>query len=105
MYPTRDCAISVLTLRSTSTSSRIHQTMVDSWYCLDPVVLERMSQVSKRSEVVFINGAPSTPLLAGTSHVPRGLTEIAEAKQVRKTNQNGILYHFKKQVQKSILTC
>ena len=72
MYPTRDCAISVLTLRSTSTSSRIHQTMVDSWYCLDPVVLERMSQVSKRSEVVFINGAPSTPLLAGNVACPAG---------------------------------
>jgi len=34
--------------------------MVDAWYSLDPVVPERMSQVSKRSEVVYINGAPST---------------------------------------------
>ena len=50
-----------------------------------------MSQVSKRSEVVYINGAPSTPsyllalaLLRELSHVPRGLTEIAEAKHVQK---------------------
>ena len=75
--------------------------MVDSLYCLDLVILERMSQVSKRSEVVYINGAPSTPgyLLARLrelAHVPRGLTEIAEAKQIRKTNQSGILYQFKK---------
>jgi len=39
--------------------------------------------VSKRLEVVYINGAPSTPgyllaLLMELSHVPRGLTEIAE---------------------------
>jgi len=65
--------------------------------------------VSKRSEVVHINGAPSTPgylleLLQELSQVPRGLTEIAEAKQVRKTNQSGIMYHFKKRVRKSILT-
>ena len=39
----------------------MRQTMVDSCYCLDPVVSERMSQVSKRSKVVYINGAPSTP--------------------------------------------
>jgi len=48
--------------------------------------------VSKRSEDVYINGAPSTPgnllaLLQELSHVPRGLTEIADAKQVRKTNE------------------
>jgi len=77
--------------------------------------------VSKRSEVVYVNGAPSTPidwccfyyflrnsyllaLLRERLHVPRGLTEIAEAKQVRKTNQSGILYQFKKRVRKSILT-
>jgi len=65
--------------------------------------------VSKRLVVVYINGAPSTPgyLLAlprELSHVPRGLTEIAEAKQVRKTNQSGILYQLKKRVGKSILT-
>jgi len=79
--------------------------MVDS----DPVVPERMSQVSKRSEVVYINGAPSTPgyllaLLRELSHVARDLTEIAEAKQVRKTNLSSILYQFKKRVRKSILT-
>jgi len=44
--------------------------------------------VSKRSEVVCINGAPLTPgyllaLLQELLHVLRGLTEIAEAKQVR----------------------
>jgi len=52
-----------------------------------------------------MNGAPSTPgyLLARLrelSHVPRGLTEIAEAKQVRKTNQTGTLYQSKKRGQK-----
>ena len=65
--------------------------------CLDTVVPERTSQVSKRSEVVCINGAPSTPgyllaLLWKLSHVPRGLTEIVEAKQPPKTNQSGILH-------------
>jgi len=65
--------------------------------------------MSKPSEVVYINGAPSTPgyllaLLRELSHVPRGLTEMAEAKQVRKTNQSGILCQFKKRVRKSILT-
>jgi len=65
--------------------------------------------VSKRSEVVYINGAPSTPgyllsLLRELLNVPRGLTESAEAKQVRKTNHSGILYQFKKMVRKSILT-
>ena len=63
--------------------------MVDSWYSLDPVVPERMSQVLKRSEVVYINSAPSTPgylltLLRERSHVSRGLTEIAEANRYEK---------------------
>jgi len=75
----------------------LRQTMVDSWCCIDPVVPERMSQVLKRSEVVYINGAPSThgyllALLRELSHVPRGLTEIAGTKQVRKTNQGDLLY-------------
>jgi len=79
----------------------LRQTMVDSYNCLDPVVPERLSQVSKQSEVVYMNGAPSTPgyllaLLRELSHVPRGLTEIAEAKQVRKTNQSGICIISKK---------
>ena len=40
-----------------------------------------------------MNGALLTPgyLLRELSHVPRGLTEIAQAKQVRKTNQTSIL--------------
>ena len=47
-----------------------------------------MSQVSRRSEVAYINGVPSTPgylvtILWELSHVPRGLTAIAEAKQVQ----------------------
>ena len=63
--------------------------MVDSLYCLDRVVPEGMSQVSRRSEDAYINGAPSTSghllaLLREQSYVPRGLTEIAEANQVRK---------------------
>ena len=57
--------------------------------------------MSKRSEVVYINGAPSKPgyllaLLQELSHVPRDLPEIAEAKHIRKTNQTGILYQFQK---------
>jgi len=48
-----------------------------------------------------MNGAPSTPgyllaLLRELSHVPRGLTEIAQATQVCKTNQTSTLYQFKK---------
>ena len=66
-----------------------------------------MSQVSRRSEVG--NGALSTPgyllaLLRELSHVPRGLTENAEAKQVRKTNRTDFLYQIGKMVRKSILT-
>jgi len=62
-----------------------------------------MSQVLKRSEAVYINGAPSTPtyllaLLRELSHVPQDFAEIAEAEQVRKTNQSGILYQLKKRV-------
>jgi len=65
--------------------------------------------VSKRSEFVYKYGAPSTPgyllaFLRELLHVPRGLAKIAEAKQVRKMNQSGILYQFKKRVGKSILT-
>jgi len=50
---------------------------------------------------VYINDAPSTPsyllaLLQELLHIPRGLTEIAEAKQVRKTNQSGICTSPKK---------
>ena len=61
--------------------------------------------MSRRSEVAYINGAPSTPgyllaVLRELSHVPRGLTEIAEVKQVQKTNQSGIVYQFKKRGKK-----
>jgi len=75
--------------------------MVDTLHCLYPVVPEGMSQVSRRSEVAYINGTPSTPgyllaLLQEHAHDPGGITEIAQAKQVQKTNQSGILYHFKK---------
>ena len=66
-----------------------------------PVLPERMSQVSKRLEVVYINGAPSTPgyllaLVRELWYVLRGLTEIAEAKQVRKPNHSGILVPVQK---------
>ena len=76
---------------------RLRQTMVDSWYFLDRFVPEGMSQVSRWSEV----GNISTPvylvaLLWELSHVPRGLTENAEAKQVRKTNRTDILYQIEK---------
>jgi len=52
-----------------------------------------------------INIALSTPgfllaLLWELSHFPQGLTENAEAKQVRKMNQTDILYHIRKMVRK-----
>jgi len=83
--------------------------MVDSCYCLDQVVPERMSQVLRRSEVVYINGAPSTPgyllaLLRELSQCPRALTDITKPKQARKMNLTSFLYQFKKKVGKSILT-
>jgi len=59
-----------------------------------------MSQVSRRLEVAT-NSALSTSgyllaLLRDLSHVPRGLTENAEAKQVRKMNRTDILYQIGK---------
>ena len=53
--------------------------------CLDPIVPEGMSQVSRRSEFVYINSAPSTPgyLLAlqrELSQCPRALTYEAGTK-------------------------
>jgi len=77
--------------------------MVDSLYHLDRVVPEGMSQVSRRLEVGNHNSALLTPgyllaLLRELSHVPRGLTEIAQAKQLRKTNQTSILYPIAKRV-------
>jgi len=79
----------------------LRQTIVDSWYCLDRVVPEGMSQVSRQSEVAYINGAPSTPgyllaLLRELSQCPRALTEITKPKQARKTNLTHCLYQFKK---------
>jgi len=61
--------------------------MVDAEYCVDLVVPEKMSQVSRRSYFAYIYSVPSTPgylmaLLWELSHVPRGLAEIPEAKQV-----------------------
>ena len=66
-----------------------------------------MSQVSRRSEVGNHKRRSSTPgyllaLLRELAHVPRGLTENAEAKQVRKTNRTDILYQIGKMVRKSI---
>ena len=68
-----------------------------------------MSQVSDDRRSGTINGALSTPgyllaLLRELSHVPRGLAENAEAKEVRKTNRTDILYQIGKMVRKSILT-
>jgi len=56
-----------------------------------------------------MNGALSTPgyllaLLRELSHVPQGLAENAEARQVQKTNRTDILYQIGKMVQKSIIT-
>jgi len=45
----------------------LRETMVDSWYCIDPVVLERMSQVSKRLVAVHKRRALNTRLSSGTS--------------------------------------
>jgi len=57
--------------------------MVDSWYCLDRVVPEDMSQVSRRSEVgnhtrrtFNIRLGYLLALLRGLSQVPRALPEI-----------------------------
>jgi len=50
----------VSTSRGGTGARCVRPCMVDSWYCLDPVVPERMSQASKRSEIVYINGAPPT---------------------------------------------
>ena len=66
-----------------------------SWYCLDRVVPVEISQVSRRFEVGN-NGGLVTPsylltLLRELLRVLRGLTYIAWANQVRKTNKSGIL--------------
>jgi len=76
---------------------------------MDRVVPEGLSQFSRRSEVAYINGAPSTPgfllaLLRELSQCPWALTEITKPKQVRKMNLTHFLYQFKKRVGKSILT-
>ena len=60
----------------------MRQTMVDSCYCLDRGVPEGMSQVSRLSEVAYINSAPSTPgyllaLLRELSQCPRALETLA----------------------------
>jgi len=60
--------------------------MIDSNYCLDWVVPEGISQVSRRSEVGNHKQRTFTPgyllaLLRELSHVPRGLPKIAWAKQ------------------------
>jgi len=83
--------------------------MVDSCYCLDRGVPEGMSQVSRLSEVAYINSAPSTPgyllaLLRELSQCPRALTEITVSQQVRQMNLTRVWYQFKKSVGKSILT-
>jgi len=75
--------------------------MVVSWYCLDRVVLEGMSQVSRRSEVAYIDGSLSTPgylltLLRELSQCPRALTETTKLKQVRKMNMTHFLDQLKK---------
>jgi len=79
----------------------LRQTMVDSWYCLDRVVPELMSQVSRWLEVAYINSVPSTPgyllaLLRELSQCLRALTEITKPKQVRKMNLTRFWYQFKK---------
>jgi len=83
--------------------------MVDPCYSLDRVVPEGMSQVLRRSEVAYLNGAPSTPgyllaLLRELSQCQRALTEITKPEQVRKMNLTHFLYQFKEMVGKSILT-
>jgi len=80
---------------------KLHQTIVDSWFCVDCFVPEGMSQVSSPSEVGndksrILNTRLSCGTSAGPLHVPRGLTEIAEAKQERKTKWAGVLTISKK---------
>jgi len=60
-----------------------------------------MSQVSRQSEVAYINSAPSTPgyllaLLRELSQCPWALAVITKSKQVQKMNLTSILYQFKK---------
>jgi len=75
--------------------------MVGSWHCVDRVVSEAMSQVSRRSEVGnhkwrTLNTRLSSALLQELSHIQRDLQEIIDPKQVRKTNRTGILYRIQK---------
>ena len=73
-------------------------------FLMDRFVPEGMSQVWRRLDVGnhgIVNGALSTPgyllaLLRELSQVSRGLADIAEGQQVRKTNRIGILYQIKK---------
>ena len=63
--------------------------MGDSLHCLYWVVPEGMSQVSRRSEVVYINGAPSTPgyllaLLRELSQCPRPLQKLPNPSRYEK---------------------
>jgi len=80
---------------------KLRQTMVDSLYCLDRVIPEGRSHVSRRSEVGnhnrrTLNLAPGCLLahLRELSHVLGGLKEIIGSKQVRKTKRTGILYQI-----------
>ena len=87
----------------------MRQNMVDSLCCLDRVVPEGMSQVSRRLEVGnhkrrTLNTRLSSGTSAGTFACPAGPYRNLQAKQVRKTNQTSILYPTKKRVRKSIFT-
>jgi len=84
--------------------------MVDSWCCLDLVVLEGMSQVSRRSEVGNHNqrilyNQPSSGTSAGTFECPAGPYRNCKGEA---GTEKGPKWHFvpdqEKRVRKSILT-
>jgi len=84
---------------------KLRQTMVDSWYCLDRVVPEGISQVSKRSEVGNIkrrslNNQLSSGTSAGTFAVSAGPYQS----RYEKRTLTCFWYHFKKRVGNSIIT-
>lgn len=73
------------TIRREKYWGRLRQTMLDTYCCLDRVVLERISQELRRLEVCKVNGALSTPgyllaLLQKFVHVPRTYTENVQPK-------------------------
>jgi len=91
---------------------KFRQFMVDSWYCLDRVVAEGMSQVWKRSEVgnnkrrtlITRRTRLSSGTSAGTFTMSANYYMNNEGKEGTKNEPESFLYQIKKRVGKSILT-